>query len=171
MLVGIGGVSRAGKSTLADLLCKQFLSQGASVLVFRQDEFPVSESRLPLIRDRPDWEVPQSIMHDDLYDAIRSQLSITDIIFIEGLYCFYDERLVQLMAKKILVEISKPIFIARKSVDLRWGSAPEPEWYIQHIWEQYTVSGLPHNLEGYLRVGGENYFNLIQIMNYLEREE
>lgn len=168
MLIGIGGVSRAGKSTLADLLTKQFLSQGQSVKTLRQDDYPVDEALLPMVRDRRDWEVPQSIDHEAFWTDTRIALKDCDIIIVEGLFCFYDRRLTEVMDKQLLVEITQPTFIKRKSIDLRWGSSPEPDWYIDHIWQQYLIHGLPNSAEGIYRVDGENYFNLIDILQHLE---
>ena len=168
MLIGIGGVSRAGKSTLADLLAKQYLSQNKSVAIFRQDEYPVDESQLPLIGDRRDWEIPQSIRHDLLWAVVQSSIANTEIIIIEGLFAFYHASLTEAMDKKMLVEISKSTFIKRKSIDLRWGSTPEPEWYVEHIWNQYLIHGLPPYHSTMYKVDGENYFNLIDIMRHLE---
>lgn len=167
MIIGIGGVSRAGKSTLADLLSKQLLSRGYDVQIFRQDEFPVDESQLPQIQDRKDWEVPQSIRHNDFYMAIRDQLEHREVIIIEGLFCFYDRRLVREMDKKILVEIDKSTFVKRKLADFRWGGTQEPQWYIEHIWNNYQTYGQPHNLDECYIVDGTKYFNLVELMRYI----
>jgi len=168
MIIGIGGVSRAGKSTLADLLMKQLLSRGYTVAVFRQDDYPIDESDLPMIQDRRDWEIPGSIQHEYFYNLINSELEKYNITIIEGLFCFYDQRLINMMDKKILVEVDKPTFVNRKLSDLRWGSAPEPEWYIDHIWDSYQIHGVPHKLNDYFIIDGSHYFNLVEVIKYLE---
>ncbi len=171
MIIGIGGVSRAGKSTLANLLTKLFIARGNKVLIFSQDDYIQPEERIPIIRDRVDWEVPESIRISDFSKDILEARKHHNLIIAEGLFCFYDPLLVDQMSRKIYIHISKDIFLHRKKEDLRWGSTPDPDWYMEHIWNRHQRYGIPSDLEQYFTVDGSQYFDLIQIMQYCLREQ
>lgn len=170
MIVGIGGVSRAGKTTLANLMAKLFLARGKSVSIIHQDEFVYEESILPRIRDRVDWEHPSSIRLSDFRRAILDAKKEHDLVIAEGLLCFYDTELTDLMDRKILVTISKATFLERKREDLRWGSEPDPDWYMEHIWDSYLQYGKPRTDE-YFTINGNQYFDLITVVQYILRSE
>ena len=154
MLIGLGGASRAGKTTLAGLLSDHLSKSGVNVIIVHQDQHVVSEDELPLIRDKRDWEVPSSIDWASLYAAVRLSLDIADIVIVEGLFCYSEPRLNVMMDVKLFVNIDKELFVSRKKEDLRWGSEPEPDWYIEHIWLSFLKYGLPlgitidHYLDG-----------------------
>jgi len=61
MIIGIGGVSRAGKSTLSELLQKRFEQIGKSTAIIEQDKYINKVEDIPKIRDKTDWESPLSI--------------------------------------------------------------------------------------------------------------
>ena len=168
MIVGIGGVSRAGKTTLANLMAKLFLARGKSVSIIHQDEYVHEESALPRIRDRVDWEHPNTIRLDDFRDAILNAKKENDLVIAEGILCFYGPELSDLMNRKILVTISKDTFLERKKEDLRWGSDRDPDWYMEHIWESYQKYGKPHT-DDYFTIDGNQYFDLITVVQYILR--
>jgi len=56
MVIGIGGVSNAGKTTLATRLAKQLEPHRVKVLC--QDDFAKTLAEIPLIRGHMDWETP-----------------------------------------------------------------------------------------------------------------
>ncbi len=159
-LIGIGGLSRAGKSTLARLLAERLIDEGYSAIVLHQDEYVIEESDLPLIRDKQDWEVPQSIHWKSLKLAIQNATQNYDIVFVEGLFAFHDPLLTEQMDHRIFIEISKSKFLERKKVDLRWGSEPEPDWYMEHIWQSYLRYGRPTLSDGYICLNGSRFFDI-----------
>ena len=59
MIIGIGEVSNAGKTTLATRLKEKLSPLRISVLC--QDNFARPTFEIPLINDHVDWEVPESI--------------------------------------------------------------------------------------------------------------
>ena len=61
MVIGIGGVSRAGKTALAKRLAKHFRKEGLSTDILHQDEFVYPDEEIPKVRDKVDWEHPGSI--------------------------------------------------------------------------------------------------------------
>ncbi len=168
MIVGIGGVSRAGKTTLANLMAKLFLARGKSVSIIHQDEYVNEESALPRIQDRLNWEHPSSIRVKDFRDAIKNAKEQNDLVIAEGLFCFYDSTLTDLMDRKILVTISKETFLERKKEDLRWGSEADPVWYMEHIWDSYLKYGQPAT-DDYFTIDGNQYFDLITVVQYILR--
>ncbi|MEJ2004222.1 MAG: hypothetical protein P8X57_04495, partial [Cyclobacteriaceae bacterium] len=65
MIIGIGGVSRSGKTTLA----KQLASVLNNAFVLHQDHY--NAEPLPVIRDHIDWEIPGAVNYDALIEAVR----------------------------------------------------------------------------------------------------
>ncbi len=167
MLVGIGGPSRAGKTTLARLLEEALIKCGYSVLVVSQDVHVINEDNLPRIREKADWEVPESIDWASLYGVIKTNLDLVDFVIVEGLFCFNNEKIDKLMTHRIFININKDLFVHRKKEDLRWGSQPEPNWYIEHIWKSYQSYGIPDNSKSYYHVSGGKFFDIETITKYV----
>ncbi|MEL6252490.1 MAG: hypothetical protein AAFR87_10815, partial [Bacteroidota bacterium] len=59
MLIGIGGLSRSGKTKLAKRVKGLYKEQ--KVILLHQDDFVKAEEDIPLIQNHIDWEVPESI--------------------------------------------------------------------------------------------------------------
>jgi len=170
MIVGIGGVSRAGKTTLANLMAKLFLARNKSVVIIHQDEYVHEERDIPKIKDRIDWEHPASIRTDDFRNAVIEANESHDLVIAEGLLCFNDPELTKRMDRKILVTIAKETFLERKKEDLRWGSEPDPAWYMEHIWESYLRYGQPQS-DDYFIIDGNQYFDLITVVQFILHSE
>lgn len=141
MLIGIGGVSRSGKSTLANQLFAEATRQKRTVRILHQDTFVRPSNELPRIRDHIDWEVPASMNWPRLQESIAEASAKNDIIVVEGLFAFAHEAINHQYDRGICMHISRSIFEHRKLLDLRWGQ--EPHWYINHIWESYQQHGRP----------------------------
>ncbi|MFN3588227.1 MAG: uridine kinase [Spirosomataceae bacterium] len=166
MVIGIGGVSRSGKSTLANLLAAHFRKNGKKVLIFHQDDFVLPDTMIPKIKHRLDWESPLSIDHNMLAAIVRDFKDRVDIVIVEGLFAFFEPQLESLYDKRILVKISKRTFLIRKGMDNRWGY--EPTWYINHIWQSFLKFGQPTEPKtAFLLASGEDEFDLKKIFNYL----
>jgi len=159
LLIGIGGVSRSGKSSLARQLQEHYTSAGRSCLILSQDDFVIPEGQIPKIRDRIDWEDPVSIDWPRLKRKIEEMKAFFQVIIVEGLFAFVDPALTAQYDMKFFMEISKETFLARKAVDDRWG--PEPAWFIEHIWESYLKFGkIDPRAEGFIFLSGEETFNI-----------
>ncbi|MBL7813651.1 MAG: hypothetical protein JNL70_01510 [Saprospiraceae bacterium] len=150
MIIGIGGVSRSGKSTLAALIKDYFTVRkdsygegGQSAVVLSQDDFVFPVEQIPSISKdgevEIDWEIPESIDFQRYKTAILEAERQFDHVITEGLLNFYDETINALFDKFFLVNITKETFLKRKSEDKRWGEVPA--WYVQHIWESYEKYG------------------------------
>jgi len=168
MIIGIGGVSNAGKTTLASRLRDQLPNLSVSIL--SQDDFPNPVEQIPMIRDHVDWEIPRSI---DIPKYLRKVLEDSekyDLVIAEGLFAFCDERIVKHYDKKIFLTISKETFWERKSQDFRWGK--EPEWYMEHIWQSHFKCGSNNAADkNTLILSAEQPINLKELIPELEIEK
>ncbi len=135
-IIGIGGVSRAGKSTLAQKLKDSF---DGSVLIVAQDEFVRPESDIPKVKERTDWEHPASIDFERIKAEVKAQKRNYDLIIVEGLLAFYDPELAAMLDLTVLIKISQETFMERRKKENRWGK--EPDWYLDHVWESYLKFG------------------------------
>lgn len=137
MLIGIGGVSRAGKSTLAENLKTALKKMKKTVEVLCQDDFVKPKQALSLIEGVPDWERPNTIKWDSLISKIEK--SSADVVIVEGLFSFYPASVRSLYNKKLFLEIDINTFKKRKAEDKRWDE--EPAWYANHVWKSYNKYG------------------------------
>jgi nicotinamide/nicotinate riboside kinase len=152
MIIGIGGVSRAGKTTLAFKI-REWMNYH-KVSVIHQDEYVRKDDKMPKLRDHIDWEHPDSLDFDGIIDKIKQESEKKEIIVVEGLMVFWNEKLLNLFNKCIYIQISKEVFLSRKTLDNRWGD--EPDWYIEHIWENHFRYGLmPTGGHRFLQIDGE----------------
>jgi len=165
MVIGIGGVSRAGKSTLAEKLKKHFEKSKKSVEIFCQDKYVKPVISLPQVDGFPDWERPSTIKWDALISALER--SSADVKIVEGLFAFYAASIRSVYGKKIFVDIERSTFESRKSKDKRW--AEEPEWYANHVWKSYLKYGQRKGPEDeYMTVSGEIDFNIKKVVTDLD---
>ena len=136
-VIAIGGVSRSGKSTLADWLVIQL--KNATVL--HQDEYTLPKDQLPEINGIPDWEVPESIDWDAWHKAITQAKKHYDYVIIEGILVFANTNINALIDQPIFLNIDKENFLKRRLKEKRWGK--ETEWFIEYVWEAHLKYGLP----------------------------
>ena len=143
MVIGIGGVSRSGKSTLASSIFAFFTEGGQTTVILTQDDFVFPKEQIPIIKHGEeaeiDWETPESIDFRAYKNAILAAQNEFDHVITEGLLNFYDAEINQLFTHFFFVEISKATFLSRKEADKRWGEVPK--WYIEHIWASYERFG------------------------------
>lgn len=163
MIIGIGGVSRAGKTTLANLLKKRL--KGKTISILNQDDF-AKKTGLPKIKNHIDWEHPASLDWTTLMNTIKAETKKNEITIVEGLFAFYNKQISNIYDLKIFMSIEKEVFLARKRKDKRWGK--EPEWFIQHIWNSYLKYGqLPDSIDEILIVNGNQMPDINHIISYL----
>ena len=161
MIIGIGGVSRAGKSTLAEKLKVHLEKAGKSVEVFCQDEYVKPKISIPKVQGVPDWERPSTIKWDSLTNDV--QKSEADVKIVEGLFSFYPASLRVKYNAKLFIEIDKEVFLGRKSKDKRWDE--EPEWYAEHVWRSYMKYGQKKGDKSeYLDISGEAQYDPKKIL-------
>ena len=157
MIIGIAGVSRSGKTTLAGIIEKILVERGESALVLHQDDFVFPENKIPKIRNRTDWECPQSIDFQGFKSAIMEKKARVNHVITEGLLNFWDSDIDALFDKKIFVEISKETFLLRRNQEHRWGF--EPKWFYEHVWQSYLKYGKKGLDENTIVLSGEFGFD------------
>jgi len=162
LCIGIGGVSRSGKTFLAGLLHAAINNS----VVIRQDTFIPSESTIPTINNHINWEIPEAIDWGRLKTAAETTVQSGKTVIIEGLFAFQNELINNLYSRAIYITLSRDEFFRRKQVDLRWGK--EPDWYINHIWTSFEKYGqLPERFQNALILDGEIEFDLNEIIRFL----
>jgi nicotinamide/nicotinate riboside kinase len=165
MVIGIGGCSRSGKTTLANDLVWHFRNQNQQAMVLRQDDFVKRVKDIPLIRDEIDWECPASIDFELLKEAINFFRTRFEVVIVEGILVFADSSLNTLFDRTFFVEISEATFRTRKAADTRWGKIPD--WFVTHIWQSYQRYGLPPaHLPNMSHVSGEVKFEVNAILTH-----
>ena len=162
--IGIGGVSRAGKTTLSKYISSLYPKK--STLVISMDEFVLAQDKIPRIKDRIDWETPASVDYPKIKETIEANLDKYDIIITEGILIFYSEEVNKLFDKRIFIDIPKSLFYIRRHSDQRWGE--EPKWYIDYVWQSYHKYGkLKESFNDTLYIGGDQSFSALLIDEYL----
>ncbi len=152
MIIGIGGVSNSGKSTLAKYIKDIYPTYKIRILC--QDDFVKPHYELPKIFEHIDWETPDSIDFTFYKNQLISAKKNVDIVIAEGLFAFSNNMITELYDKKIFLSISKKSFLNRKKHDIRWGE--EPDWYIHHIWQSYLLYGrIKPDIKDVLYLSGE----------------
>jgi uridine kinase len=163
LIIGIGGVSRSGKTTLAQKIDALFEKKTTAII--NQDDYIHSAFQMPWIEDELDWEDPESLDFQRMYYEVTWLSKNVEILIIEGLFAFYYPALNKKYDRKILVEIDYNTFLKRKLHDERWGKVPN--WYIKHIWESYLKFGLPNDMTDVHRINGSFNFDMNEIMDFI----
>jgi len=135
--IGIGGVSRAGKTTLSNYI--KSLYPKKSIFLIEMDKFVKNEADIPKVRNHTDWEHPISVDFKRLKEALEKALNTYDIVITEGILIFYSEELNPLFDKRIFINVPKTVFYKRRKEEKRWGA--EPDWYLDYVWESYLKYG------------------------------
>jgi len=185
LFIGICGASGSGKSTLAHALTTMV---NRSILVINQDAYYHDHPHLSFEeRCKLNYDEPSIFDHDLLLDDIKKLLSGErvqkkrynyakhcrddeeeaflephDVIIVEGIHAFYDERLREMMDLKLFVHVDPDICLLRRiQRDIN-----ERGRAIDNISEQYTSTVKPmfdqyiRNYEQYADVivarGGKN---------------
>ncbi len=169
MIIGIGGVSRSGKTSLAFLIKKILEERGETTLVLSQDDFVFDESDIPKIRHRTDWECSESIDFQRYKKEILEKKAQFQHVITEGLLNFWDAEIDALFDRRLFCCIKKDIFFDRRLQEKRWGF--EPKWFIEHVWRSYlkygqTILSEPKN--GVLLVSGAEDFDVDLIRDFLK---
>lgn len=142
MIIGIGGISNAGKSTLARRIKDHYSSKSVSIIC--QDDYAMPTEKIPTIKDHVDWERPESINFSLYEKVVKEEIEKSEIVIIEGIFAFSKDSLLEIMDKKIFLTLDNSSFSMRKNNDLRWGQ--EPDWYVEYIWKshyKYCYNNIP----------------------------
>ena len=137
-LILIGGMSRSGKSSLAQAIQKSI----PSTIHLDQDDFVLPENRVPRIDDKIDWELPETIDWNSLHEQIRIAKPQADLIIMEGIFAFCNKEINQKADLKVYLKIEKAEFLKFRRLEERWGK--EPEWYLDHVWQAHQKHKNPY---------------------------
>ena len=168
-LIGLSGLSGAGKTTLAEHL----ESQGG-IKRFRFDAYYKNEVDCPKIGDRPHWDLPESLHLDEAYGALSELKKGNDIwlplysrkenkrvgqtiyqpfpiIFAEGLMLFSDERIRELFDLRLWLEVSEEEALRRRLLR-------QPDYDVEYHWQVAAPSArefsVPHKLAAHAIIDG-----------------
>ncbi|MDO9510652.1 MAG: hypothetical protein Q7J34_02735 [Bacteroidales bacterium] len=141
IIIGIGGVSRAGKSMLADEI--SLLFPASSVRIIHQDNYPLPVENIPKLHGRLNWEVPESLDIQHMLKDIRDAVQNFQYVIVEGLFAFAYPDILALYHVGFEIRIREDCYYRRKVSDNRWGH--EPEWYKKHIWEAHFSYRIENN--------------------------
>ena len=162
--IGIGGVSRAGKTTLSNHILKLYPKKKS--LIISMDEYIHDKEQIPRIKDRIDWETPASVDYERIKQKIEESTEEYDLVITEGILIFYSEAVNKLFNKRVFLNIPKSLFYLRRHSDKRWGE--EPKWYIDYVWESYKQYGqLKEAFSDTLYISGSEAFSALMIDEYL----
>lgn len=142
LIIGIGGCSRSGKTSLA-LHLKSTLPVPINIISL--DDCVLPSDKIPLIRDHINWEIFESIDFDLFKNKLKESILSSEIVIIEGLFVFNVKEIYKKLHLGIYLTIPRRRFLAEKKSDLRWGL--EPIWYIHYIWRAHRSNAFifqPH---------------------------
>ncbi|MED9822560.1 MAG: uridine kinase [Christensenellales bacterium] len=137
LFIGICGASGSGKSTLAEELAKMV---NKSILIINQDAYYYDHPDMPFEeRCKLNYDEPDIFDHDLLLSDVRALLAGErvlrkqydyaahrrapqaeeylephDVIVVEGIHAFYDERLREMMDLKLFVRVDSDICLLRR---------------------------------------------------------
>lgn len=117
-LILISGGSQSGKSSLASWL--KSVLPGSEHL--EQDFYVLPTEQIPRIRNRINWESPESIDWEKWDKSIKKALQQYQYVIAEGLFVRHHKASVEQASCIIELAIPYPFFIQRRLNDKRWGT-------------------------------------------------
>ncbi len=149
LLIGIGGGTAAGKSTLARALAAQLAPLRAEVI--GQDRFFKPKAELPAYPSTsrpqpwPDYNRPDSFRVEELVACCRA-LAGVDVAILEGILVLHYPELRQLMALRLYVEADADERLARRlRRNVRAGMALDDvvDYYLESVRFQHERYNAP----------------------------
>jgi uridine kinase len=198
IFIGICGASGSGKTTLAKALCREV---GASSALINQDCYYLDHPNMTFEeRTKLNYDEPYIFDHDLLYNDVRLLLAgqeVTrkaydftqhrrmecheiihpaDVLVVEGIHAFFDERLTDLMFLKLYINVDPDICLLRRiKRDIR-----DRGRQIENISEQYLTTVRPmyekyirnyvHDADVIVTRGGKNARIVDILAGYLRDE-
>jgi adenylate kinase family enzyme/uridine kinase len=155
-IIGIGGSTRSGKTTLSRALFNHYSRQNDTIVYhIGQDAYfkAIKPKYLFGTLSFDNWECPEAVDFDRFYSAIidtkneaREKLRANTqykeaLIIVEGFLLFHEERIVSLLNVKYFIAIPKQLCHERRlKANTKW-KFPEPhfeEYFALLIWPGYV---------------------------------
>lgn len=171
MIIGIGGVSRSGKTSLSRALKAQLRP---TTIIVHLDDY-IKESRhwdfftknpifyLSKVHKKFDMEHPDTIDFDAFHRDIVRAAEEYDTVIAEGFLIVYDPRIKKLIDKYVHVEVSKSEFIKRRIKDFRHSNL----WYAKHVWKSFVKYGNNYAGLKHMVVNGDVEIDVSAVLKFV----
>ena len=162
MIIGIAGVSRSGKTSLAISLKEKL----GDAVIISMDDYPAKIENFKYIKNVIDWEHPSSLDLEKVTDQVREAAAKNKHVIVEGIFLFHHIPLKSLVNKFIYLNLEKEDFFKRKLNDHRWGKIPN--WYQEHIWQSHLNFGVkPVDIAAF-EINANSDFSYPELLGYLK---
>ena len=171
MIIGIGGISRAGKTSLCKILRKEFRYKTAEVHL---DDYIKESSHWDFFMKFPvfylcklhksfNMEHPDTIDFDRMYADIISTSLENDIIIAEGSYVNYDTRIRGVLDCYIHVSLSREVFTQRRMKDFKQTN----RWYANHLWNSFMKYGTYYSDLKHMVIDGDTEIDTEAVLKFI----
>ena len=171
MIIGIGGVSRAGKTSLTRILKKELHKKTGEVHL---DNYIKDSSHwdffvtypifyLSKIHKTFDMEHPDTIDFDSLYGDIIRSSEKNEMVIAEGFLITYDARIKSLIDLYIHIDLSKKVFIQRRIKDFKKGNL----WYANHVWNSFMKYGNSYGDLKHIVINGDRGIDVPTVLSFI----
>lgn len=145
-IIGIGGISRAGKSTLRRSLIDKLNINEKSI--FKIDSYLISVPKPTLDKENnkmiKNWEMPDYYNLDKLYEDLLIRISQVkdskneEIILIEGFLLFTVKKIIDLIDLKFYIKVDKVIALERRRLTK---CDEDLDFYFEnYIWKYFFIN-------------------------------
>jgi uridine kinase len=170
MVIGIGGVSRSGKSMLSKFLKKH---SNKNTIEIHLDEYPKHPGQWDIFSKYPffylckvhklfDVEHPIAIDFNQMYYDILAARRENEVVIVEGFLATYDARIKNLFDKYIHITLSKDIFTQRRIQDFRCNL-----WYANHVWKSFMKHGNNYSDLNHIVINGDKGIDVQAVLRFV----
>lgn len=169
MVIGIGGISRAGKTSLSRALNKTCNNS----IVLHLDDYIKETAHWDLFTRYPffylsklhrtfNMEHPNTIDFTRLYKNIIDGTRQHEVVIVEGFLITHDTLIRNLLDKYIHIRLSKNIYMQRRMKDFN-----SNKWYANHAWNSYIKYGNHYADLEHMIVDGDKELDVREVINFL----
>jgi uridine kinase len=170
MIIGIGGISRAGKTSLSHILKKEF---NQKTVIIHFDEYIKESSHWDFYSKFPmfylcklhktfNMEHPNTFDFDRMYADVVHACKENEIVIIEGIYIIYDTRIKNILNRYIHLSLSRNIFTQRRIRDFRCNA-----WYANHVWKSFMKYGTNYSDLDHIVVDGDKEIDIQTVLRFV----
>jgi uridine kinase len=170
MIIGIGGVSRAGKTSLSRYLKDRLHKKAAEIHL---DDYIKESSHWDFFSKHPyfylckihkvfNMEHPNTYDFNQLYEDIVKCMEENEIVIAEGFLITYDARIKSMLDKYIHITLSKNIFTQRRMKDFRSNL-----WYANHVWKSFMKRGNNYSDLNHIVINGDREIDMQTVLRFV----